>query len=59
MAQPQTHKDDTRKAADFHGAAIIDANGREIPITEEMVQEACDKLASTWQFPLTSRRLAV
>lgn len=29
---------------DFHGAALIDANGCEIPITEDMVQEACRKL---------------
>ena len=29
---------------DFHGAAIIDENGQEIPITEEMVQKACEKL---------------
>ena len=25
----------------FHGAAIIDEKGREIPITEEMVRQAC------------------
>lgn len=30
--------------ADFHGAAFIDDEGHEIPITEEMVQEACHKL---------------
>lgn len=29
---------------DFHGAAIIDEKGREIPITEEMIQQACDEL---------------
>lgn len=47
------------KHVDFHGAAIIDANGREIPITEAMVQDACDKLAEEWQFPVTPARLAV
>lgn len=26
------------------GGAIIDAEGREIPITEEMILEACDRL---------------
>ncbi len=26
---------------DFHGAALIDENGNEIPITENMVQKAC------------------
>lgn len=30
--------------ADFHGAAIIDAKGREVPITEAMVQKACQYL---------------
>jgi len=34
--------------ADFHGAAIIDENGIERPITEEMVQEACQKLSEVW-----------
>lgn len=29
---------------DFHGAAIIDDSGREIPITEAMIQQACRKL---------------
>ena len=29
---------------DFHGAAIIDENGREIPITENMVKQACEKI---------------
>lgn len=27
----------------FHGA-IIDAEGREIPITEDMIQQACSRL---------------
>ncbi len=29
---------------DFHGAAIIDDNGKEIPITEEMVKQACQEI---------------
>ena len=29
---------------DFNGGAIIDDQGAEIPITEEMVQVACDEL---------------
>jgi hypothetical protein len=32
--------------ADFHGAAIIDKDGKEVPITEEMVQRACSELES-------------
>ena len=30
---------------DFHGAAIIDERGREIPITEDMIQQAFAELA--------------
>lgn len=45
-------------SADFHGAAIIDANGREVPITEEMIREACDKLAEAWTFPVRTARQA-
>ena len=29
---------------DFHGAAIIDEDGHEIPITEDMIKDACKKL---------------
>ena len=36
---------------DFHGAAIIDENGNEIPITEDMIQDACRELSSAWLFP--------
>lgn len=28
----------------FHGAAVIDEKGREVPITEDMVQKACQSL---------------
>lgn len=46
-----SHKDQTLKQSDdqpqevdFHGAAIIDEDGHEIPITEEMIQQACAEL---------------
>jgi hypothetical protein len=29
----------------LHSAAIIDANGREVAITAEMIDQACEKLA--------------
>lgn len=29
---------------DFHGAAIVSNAGKEMPITEDMVQDACHKL---------------
>lgn len=37
-------KDDSEKEQDFHGAALIDQDGKEVLITEEMVQDACHKL---------------
>ncbi len=40
--QVQDNPEDT--TADFHGAAVIDNEGHEVPITEEMVQQACDDL---------------
>ncbi|MDG9924117.1 MULTISPECIES: PA1571 family protein [unclassified Pseudomonas] len=33
------------------GGAIIDAEGREIPITEQMIQQACRALDKAWQAP--------
>ena len=33
------------------GAAVIDDQGNEIPITESMVTRACDELSRTWTFP--------
>ncbi len=35
----------------FHGAALLDENGRETPITEEMIVQACNDLLKLWQFP--------
>jgi len=31
----------------LHGAAIIDAKGKETPITEEMIRKALDKILRT------------
>lgn len=33
------------------GGALIDADGREIPITEQMIQQACRALEQAWQAP--------
>lgn len=35
----------------FHGAAIVDENGNETPITEAMVQRACNALSNAWKTP--------
>lgn len=37
----------------LHTAALVDENGREIPITEEMILSACDALMQLWQFPVS------
>lgn len=45
---------DTQRLADAPvgwGAALIDAKGNEIPITESMIQRACEELAGSWRFP--------
>jgi hypothetical protein len=45
--KPQQKDANTKQGAaepDFNGAAIIDGNGVEIPITEEMIKNACDQL---------------
>lgn len=35
----------------FHGAALLDEQGREVPITEEMIVQACNELMALCQFP--------
>lgn len=35
----------------YQCASLLDENGREIPITEEMIMHACDELMKLWQFP--------
>lgn len=40
VQQPSNHEE----PVDFHGAAIIDSEGQEVPITEEMVKKACEDL---------------
>jgi hypothetical protein len=42
----------------FYGAAIIDASGREVPITEEMIRRACEALAESWRIPASGRGLS-
>ncbi|MBU2706985.1 hypothetical protein KCM76_13405 [Zooshikella marina] len=35
----------------FNGGAIIDENGKEVPITEEMLQKAFKRLEKAWVLP--------
>jgi hypothetical protein len=44
------------RARNFHGAAIIDENGKEIPITEKMINEAISQMIDYlphWTNPLS------
>lgn len=43
--------DTLKSASPFQCASMLDADGREIPITEEMIMKACDELMKLWQFP--------
>ena len=46
-SEPSLTPEDTKEAnfcIDFHGAAIIDPDGKETAITEEMIEEACKEL---------------
>lgn len=44
--RPHSHRNGSMtNEQNFHGAAIIDRNGREIPITESMVRQALAMLA--------------
>lgn len=45
-------------AKDFHGAALIDEQGREVPITEEMIRRACETLEHRWHYPVKRTRQA-
>ncbi|MCK0152337.1 hypothetical protein MWU49_01350 [Alcanivorax sp. S6407] len=42
----------------FNGGAIIDDQGREVPITEAMIQHACENLARDWSYPLPRKAKA-
>ena len=51
-----TSRSEPGQEPDFHGAAIIDEQGREIPITESMIQRAIEQLDRCWQAPYPSQR---
>lgn len=34
---------------DFHGACIVTSTGKEIPITEQMLQHSFDSLIEAWE----------
>ena len=64
ISKEKAATDSTRKADDnnlpntrlyLYGAAIIDVNGKETPITEQMIQSACKKLIRDWEFSLSPK----
>ena len=42
---------DKHNEVDFHGAAVVDQHGQEVPITEDMVQTACTNLEAEGSDP--------
>ena len=41
---------------EFNGAALVDEQGREIPITEAMILRACRELEQAWHYPTPARK---
>ena len=44
MGRETSSENNKSTESDFHGAAILNEDGTETPITEDMVQDACEKL---------------
>ncbi|NOZ53351.1 MAG: hypothetical protein GXP08_09430 [Gammaproteobacteria bacterium] len=50
MGQSQAYSNkNCTSCIDFHGASIINEVGEEIPITEQMVHQACQQLILQWE----------
>lgn len=45
---PGAHADMLRQPANFSGGWLIDAHGREIAITNDMIHQACAELDQQW-----------
>jgi len=52
--QTGSAKNPSNQRPDLHGAAILDENGVETPITEHMIQMACNQLICDWESSLNS-----
>ncbi|PKM22431.1 MAG: hypothetical protein CVV10_04340 [Gammaproteobacteria bacterium HGW-Gammaproteobacteria-14] len=46
-----THQPQRKPLQHIEYAALISADGRETPITEEMIRQACETLEHHWQYP--------
>jgi hypothetical protein len=49
--QSSEHPNDQAEAQQPVGGAIIDAEGHEVPITEGMIQQACEELDKEFVVP--------
>ena len=52
------HYSQASSRREFNGAALVDEQGREIPITEAMILRACEELEQAWRYPKRSTRKA-
>lgn len=50
-AMQTTHRPPQKPAQHIEYAAIVRADGLEIPITEEMIRRACETLEHHWRYP--------
>ena len=48
MCDVRSKRQNYQPEPDFHGAAVVTADGREIPITEDMVRESLNSLHQAW-----------
>jgi len=51
MPNETEQRQESQRAQGPTGGAIIDAEGREVPITEDMIQTACRILDEEWSLP--------
>ena len=49
MRYAHSREKDSTATPNFHGAGIIGTDGREVPITEEMVSQSLFALHDQWQ----------
>ena len=50
------HYSQASSRREFNGAALVDEQGREIPITEATILRACRELEQAWHYPTPARK---
>ncbi|GAA5128128.1 hypothetical protein GCM10023339_55540 [Alloalcanivorax gelatiniphagus] len=56
MTMQRLHYSPSSSRREFNGAALVDEQGREIPITEAMILRACRELEQAWHYPEPARK---